>query len=221
VAVKPFSLTLGELPAMSQILLLTSSLRGDASYSTRVARALVEQLQAATPGATVTVRDLAGAPLPPIDADFIAGQALPPEKRSAAQAAAVALSDRLVQEVRDADAIVVASGMVNFSLASGLKTWFDYLLRAGVTFRYTETGPEGLVTGKTAYLVTASGGVYSEGPRKAIDFQEPYLRQLLAFIGITDVTAIAVEGVAFGPEAADKAVAGALAKIPAVVARAA
>jgi FMN-dependent NADH-azoreductase len=206
---------------MSHILLVTSSLRGDASYSTKVARALVDQLQAATPGAAVTVRDLAREPLPHIGADFVAGPALPPEKRSASQAAAVALSDRLVQEVVAADVIVVASAMVNFSLASGLKTWFDYLMRAGVTFRYSEKGPEGLVTGKKAYLVTARGGVYSEGPLKAIDFQEPYLRQLLAFIGVTDVEAIAVEGVAFGPEAADKAVAGALARIPAVVARAA
>jgi FMN-dependent NADH-azoreductase len=206
---------------MSHILLVTSSLRGDASYSTKVARALVDQLQAATPGAAVTVRDLAREPLPHIGADFVAGPALPPEKRSASQAAAVALSDRLVQEVVAADVIVVASAMVNFSLASGLKTWFDYLMRAGVTFRYSEKGPEGLVTGKKAYLVTARGGVYSEGPLKAIDFQEPYLRQLLAFIGVTDVEAIAVEGVAFGPEAADKAVAAALARIPAVVARAA
>jgi FMN-dependent NADH-azoreductase len=206
---------------MSHILLVTSSLRGDASYSTKVARALVDQLQTATPGAAVTVRDLAGEPLPHIDADFVAGPALPAKDRSAAQAAAVALSDRLVQEVVAADVIVIASGMVNFSLASGLKTWFDYLMRAGVTFRYSEKGPEGLVTGKKAYLVTARGGVYSEGPLKAIDFQEPYLRQLLAFIGVTDVEAIAVEGVAFGPEAADKAVAAALARIPAVVARAA
>lgn len=206
---------------MSHILLVTSSLRGDASYSTKVARALVDQLQAETPGAVVTVRDLAREPLPHIGADFVAGPAMPPEQRSASQNAAVALSDKLVQELFAADVIVIASAMVNFSLASGLKTWFDYLMRAGVTFTYTEKGAQGLVTGKKAYLVTARGGVYSEGPLKAIDFQEPYLRQLLAFIGVTDVEAIAVEGVAFGPEAAEKAVAAALAKIPAVVARAA
>ena len=111
--------------------------------------------------------------------------------------------------------------MINFGLASTLKTWFDYLLRAGVTFRYDETGVHGLVSGKKAYLVETRGGVYSDGPAKAFDFQEPYLRHLLGFIGVTDVEAIAVEGVAYGPDVAEKAVAGALDKVSTITARAA
>ncbi|WP_026868701.1 FMN-dependent NADH-azoreductase [Inquilinus limosus] len=206
---------------MSRILFVTSSPRGAASLSTKVATALVDRLQAQSPDAVVVRRDLAAQPLPHIGEDFLAAQALPAEARSPAQQAALALSDTLVQELFAADIIVIASAMINFGLASTLKSWFDYLLRAGVTFRYGETGAEGLVTGKKVYLVQARGGVYSEGPYKPFDFQEPFLRHLLGFIGLTDVKAIAVEGVAFGPEAAEKAVAGALDRVSTITARAA
>ncbi|MGO1080206.1 FMN-dependent NADH-azoreductase [Inquilinus sp. CA228] len=206
---------------MSRILFVTSSPRGAASLSTKVATALVDRLQAQSPGGAVVRRDLAAQPLPHIGEDFLAAQALPAEARSPAQQAALALSDKLVQEVFAADTIVIASAMINFGLASTLKSWFDYLLRAGATFRYDETGVHGLVTGKKAYLVEARGGVYSEGPSKPFDFQEPYLRHLLGFIGVTDVEAIAVEGVAYGPDVAEKAVAGALDKVSTITARAA
>ncbi|TSD89630.1 FMN-dependent NADH-azoreductase [Mycobacterium sp. KBS0706] len=205
---------------MSRILFVTSSPRGAASLSTKVATALVDRLQAQSPGVVVR-RDLAATPLPHIGEDFLAAQALPAEARSPAQQAALALSDTLVQELFAADTIVIASAMINFGLASTLKSWFDYLLRAGVTFRYDETGAHGLVTGKKVYLVEARGGVYSDGPAKPFDFQEPYLRHLLGFIGVTDVESIAVEGVAYGPDVAEKAVAGALDKVSTITARAA
>lgn len=206
---------------MSRILFVTSSPRGVASLSTKVATALVDRLQAQSPDATIVHRDLAAQPLPHIGEDFLAAQAILAESRSPAQQATLALSDTLVQELFAADVVVIASAMINFGLASTLKSWFDYLLRAGVTFRYGETGAEGLVTGKTVYLVQARGGVYSGGPYKPFDFQEPYLRHLLGFIGLTDVEAIAIEGVAFGPEVAEKAVAGALDKVSAITAQAA
>ncbi|WP_225771377.1 FMN-dependent NADH-azoreductase [Inquilinus sp. Marseille-Q2685] len=206
---------------MSRILFVTSSPRGAASLSTKVATALVDRLQTQSPGAVIVRRDLAAQPLPHIGKDFLAAQALPAEARSPAQQAALALSDTLVQELFAADVVVIASAMINFGLASTLKSWFDYLLRAGVTFRYGEAGPEGLVTGKTVYLVEARGGVYSDGPYKPFDFQEPYLRHLLGFIGLTDVESIAVEGVAFGPEAAEKAVIGALERVSTITAQAA
>ena len=116
-----------------------------------------------------------------------------------------------------ADVIVVASAMINFSLSSPLKSWIDHVLRAGVTFKYTETGPQGLATGKKAYLVLARGGVYSDGPMKQLDFQEPYLRATLGFIGITGVESIVIEGVAYGPEVAQKSVDKAMGRLSALV----
>ena len=203
---------------MSRILFVTSSPRGAASLSTKVATALVDRLQAQSPGGAVVRRDLAAQPLPHIGEDFLAAQALPAEARSPAQQAALALSDTLVQEVFAADTIVIASAMINFGLASTLKSWFDYLLRAGATFRYDETGVHGLITGKKVYLVQARGGVYSDGPSKPFDFQEPYLKHLFSFVGVTDIETIAVEGVAYGPDVAEKAVAGALARVSALAA---
>lgn len=199
---------------MSEILLVTSSPRGPMSYSTKVARSLAEELAESRPGTRIVVRDLASDPLPHIGADFLSGLAAPAETRTAGQAAAVALSDDIIAEVFAADIIVIASAMINFGLSSTLKTWFDYLLRSGGTFKYSDKGAEGLVKGKKAYIVEARGGIYSQGPMKAADFQEPYLKQLLSFIGITDVETIMVEGVAFGPEVAEKAFAAALAKVP-------
>lgn len=199
---------------MSNILLVTSSPRGDASHSSNVGRALVEKIAAQTPGAVVKIRDVAAEALPHLDGDFLAAvsaadrASLPAALRDRAD-----LADVLVDEVFAADVIVIASPMVNFGLTSQLKSWFDNILRAGKTFSYTAQGPEGLVKGKKAYIVTARGGVYSHGPMKALDFQMPYLKTLLGFIGITDVETIAVEGIAFGPEQAEKAVAGALAQV--------
>ena len=120
---------------------------------------------------------------------------------------ACALSDALVAELAAADILVIASPMYNFGMSSTLKAWFDHVLRAGLTFRYTAEGPEGLMTGKKAVVIESRAGCYSEGPGAALDGQEPHIRTLLGFIGITDVTFVRAEKLAFGPEAADAAIA--------------
>lgn len=203
---------------MSQILLVTTSPRGADSYSNQVAQALVAKLQAAAPGAKLVSRDFAEAPLPHVGEDYVVGRMLPVDQRSTAQATSVALSDALIAELFASDTIVIASPMYNFGVPSTLKAWIDHLARAGHTFAYGANGPTGLVTGKKVYLVVARGGVYSEGPMSGHNFQEPYLRTVLGFLGMTDVELIAVEGIAFGPEATEKAVDGALGKVAALAA---
>ncbi len=206
----------------NKILLVLSSPRGEASYSTQVAKDLVARLKGENPGAAVTVRDLGGDPLPHIGEDFVAGIFTPEDKRDATQRAEVERSDRLVDELLAADIVVIASAMINFAPTSTLKSWLDHIARAGRTFRYTEAGaPEGLVTGKKVYLVELRGGVYSEGSLKPIDFQEPYLRHMLGFLGMTDVEVITVEGTIFGAEAAQKSVDAALGKVGLMLAQAA
>jgi len=143
---------------------------------------------------------------------------LPVEQRTAAQANAVALSDTVIAELLASDTIVIASPMYNFGVPSTLKAWIDHLARAGHTFSYGATGPEGLVKGKKVYLVQARGGVYSEGPMGGYNFQEPYLKAVLGFLGMTEVETILVEGIAFGPEATEKALNGALGKVAALAA---
>ena len=201
---------------MSKVLLITSSPRGDASHSSRIARTLADQLASGSPKSTVVVRDLFRQPLPHIGEDFVSALGTPPENRTPAQKAAIALSDRVIAELFEADVIVIASAMINFGVSSTLKTYIDYILRSGATFRYTANGPEGLVKGKKAYIVPASGGVYSEGAYKPFNFQEPYLKHVLAFLGVTDVETIHIEGIAFGPEAAEKALAAAAGRVATV-----
>jgi FMN-dependent NADH-azoreductase len=201
---------------MGTVLLVTSSPRGDASHSTKIARSLAERLASGDSRSTVVVRDLSREPLSHIGEDFVTALATPAEKRTAAQSAAVALSDQLIAELFAADAIVIASAMINFGVSSTLKTYIDHLVRGGATFRYSETGPEGLVKGKKAYIVRASGGVYSEGPMQSFNFQDTYLTKILGFIGITDVEIIPIEGVAFGPEATKRALVAAAARVSAV-----
>ena len=201
---------------MSKVLLVTSSPRGEASHSTRIARTLADQLASGDPQSTVVVRDLFREPLPHIGEDFVAALGTPPEKRTPAQSAAAKLSDELIAELFAADVIVIASAMINFGVSSTLKTYIDNVLRAGSTFRYTANGPEGLVKGKKAYIVQASGGVYSEGAYKPFSFQVPYLKHVLGFIGVTDVEVIHIEGIALGAEAAEKAVAAAASRVATV-----
>jgi FMN-dependent NADH-azoreductase len=202
---------------MSQILLITSSPRLE-SYSTKVARSLAEQLASRALDSTVAVRDLTRDPLPHIDDSFAMGRSLPADKLTPRQKDVVALSDKLLKELFASDTIVIAAGMINFGIPSSLKAYIDYITRPGVTFNYTDKGPEGLIKGKKVYLVVARGGVYSEGPMQQFNFQDTYLRAALTFMGVNDIELIAIEGVAFGPEAADRAVSAALAKVSAIAA---
>ncbi|TMJ18377.1 MAG: FMN-dependent NADH-azoreductase [Alphaproteobacteria bacterium] len=190
---------------MTTALIVTSSANGEASVSSRLAATLAERLREADPSAHILLRDVGSDPLPHLTADTVA--AIKSEPATEAELAARALSDSLVEELAAADILVIASPMYNFGMSSTLKAWFDHVLRAGVTFRYTAEGPEGLMTGKKAVLIESRAGFYSEGPGAAMDGQEPHIRNLLGFIGIDDVTVIRAEKLAFGPEAAEAAIA--------------
>ncbi len=192
---------------MTNILYVTSSPRPDASLSDRVGQHLVDTLRASHPGATVTVRDLGREPLPHIDQDFVTVTRTATAPSNVAQRTALSRSDALVTELARADIVVIATGMINFTVPSTLKTWIDNIARPGRTFSYSEAGPKGLVTGKRVIIVAASGGVYSD--KRSFDFQIPYLRQVLGFLGMTDVEVIAVEGTGLGPDATERAVAAA------------
>jgi FMN-dependent NADH-azoreductase len=123
---------------------------------------------------------------------------------------ALALSDTLIAELKAADLVVIGAPMYNFGMPSTLKAWFDHVLRAGITFRYSAAGPEGLLKGKKAIVVESRAGLYSEGPAAAMDSQEPHLRTLLGFMGLDDVTFVRAEKLAFGPEAAEASIAEAV-----------
>lgn len=165
----------------------------------------VAELVTANPGARIARRDVGEAPIPHLTAETVAGVRGTPQTESEQRTRR--LSDELIAELRAADTIVIGAPMYNFGVPTGLRAWFDYVLRAGETFAYSEAGPKGLLTGKRAIVVESRGGLYSEGPAKAIDFQEPYLRQLLGFIGVTDVTFIHAERIGFGAHARDAAIA--------------
>lgn len=183
-----------------KILQINSSVRGAASESTRVASNIVARLTAANPAAQVTVRDLGANPHPVLDGAALGALFTPADQRSAEQAARVALDDALIAEAQAADVIVLGAPMYNFSMPIQLKAWFDAVARAGVTFRYTETGPEGLLKNKKVYVATARGGIY---PADA-DPQVPQIRMLLNFLGMTENEFIYSAGLAMGPEAAAK-----------------
>ena len=196
---------------MSTLLVLNSSLSGDASVSNLLVEQVVAQILAVAPRTNVIRRDLASGDVPHLTPQTVAG--VRAEAVTAAEAEARALSDQLIAELFAADTIVIGAPMYNFSIPSTLKAWFDHVLRAGATFSYSEAGPQGLLTGKRVIVVEARGGLYSEGPAQTADFQEGYLRHLLAFIGLTDVTFVRAEKIGYGPEARDEAIRGARATI--------
>jgi len=191
---------------MRQILCLTSSPRRDTSYSNLVAARVLKELRMVDPDAVITVRDLAGNPVPHIDEDFVTATRSVSGPRTNRQRALIEQSDILVDELLAADTIVIAAGMINFGVPSVLKAWIDYICRPGRTFRYTEHGSKGLLGGRRAILVLARGGLYSNGPLRGFEHEESYLRSVLAFLGITDIETILIEGVGLGPDAAERAV---------------
>ena len=198
-----------------KILQINSSARSAGANSTRLADTITARLKAANPAAVVELRDLAANPHPVLDEAALGALFTPAEQRTPEQAARVALDDALIAQVQSADAIVLGVPMYNFGVPVQLKTWIDAIARAGVTFRYTENGPEGLLKGKKVYVALARGGIYRDTPA---DSQVPYLKGVLGFLGMTDVEFIYAEGLAMGPESADKAFAAAEAAIGAVVA---
>jgi FMN-dependent NADH-azoreductase len=180
------------------ILQINSSARRQAGNSTRLANTVTERLLARNPGATLTVRDLASTPHPVLDETALAALFTPVAERTAEQSARVALDDALIAEVQDADVLVLGVPMYNFTIPVQLKSWIDAIARAGVTFRYTENGPEGLLKGKKVYVALARGGRY-RGTES--DTQVPYLRTVLGFLGMTDVHFIYAEGLNMGGDA--------------------
>ena len=192
---------------MNNILYLNSSVRSTGSVSRQLSGDFIEKLKAAHPGAKVVTRDLAANPLPHLSESMVGAYFTPPEQRSDEQKQLIKQSDEVVAELLAADIVVVGAPMYNFSVSSTLKSWIDHVARAGVTFKYTETGPVGLVHGKKFVIFTSRAGVYSSGPAQAMDFQETYLRGVLGFLGITDVSFVSAEGLAMGDEAVNSALA--------------
>lgn len=177
---------------MSNILYITASIRSDAeSISRGLGQRIVDGL-AATTGASVITRDLAANDLPFMTAERFGANLTPAADRSAEQADLAAIADTLIAELQAADAIVIAAPVYNFGPPSTLKAWADLVARAGTTFRYTATGPEGLLTGKKAYLAIASGGTPVGSD---FDFMTRWLTFFLGFLGITDVTMVAADGI--------------------------
>lgn len=199
---------------MGNILVLNSSVQGDSSVSRVLVEETVKRLVESAPQSKVFRRDLGAAPVPHLTTETLAGVRGVPSNE--AERATRALSDELIAELRAADTIVIGAPMYNFSIPTGLRAWFDYVLRAGETFSYSVTGPKGLLGGKRAIIIESRGGLYSEGPARAIDFQEPYLRQLLGFMGISNVAFVHAEKIGFGPEARELALNEAKAKIVAI-----
>lgn len=198
---------------MSRVLIIESSARQQDSTSRQLTRDFIAQWQAANPADSITVRDVALNPLPHLDSTLLGGWMKPEDQRSAEEVQALARSNELTDEVLAADVLVLAAPMYNFTIPSTLKAWLDHVLRAGVTFKYTETGPQGLLTGKRAYVLTARGGIHAGA---ASDHQEPYLRQVMAFIGIHDVTFIHAEGLNMGGDFHEKGLNQAKAQLAAV-----
>ena len=197
---------------MSKVLVLKSSILADYSQSSLLADYYAEN--AIAKGDTVTVRDLAANPIPVLDGELVGALRPSDAALSERQQQALALSDELIAELQAHDIIVLAAPMYNFNISTQLKNYFDLIARAGVTFRYTETGPEGLVTGKKAVVLSTRGGIHKDTPT---DLVTPYLALFLGFIGITDVQTILAEGIAYGPDVATKAIEQAKAEIKQIV----
>jgi len=194
-------------------------MNGSAAGRDSVSRALVadavSKLLEANPASHITHRDLGENPPPHLISQTLNG--VRGTATTDIEFAARRLSDELIGELKAADTVVIGAPMYNFSVPTTLRAWFDHVLRAGVTFKYVDGAVRGLLGGKRVIVIESRGGLYSEGPAQAIDFQEPYLRHLLGFIGITDVTFVRAEKIGYGPEARTAAIEAAKAQLSEVV----
>ncbi|MFH4497954.1 FMN-dependent NADH-azoreductase [Vibrio diabolicus] len=193
---------------MSRVLALKSSILGDYSQSNK----LVEDFIKNVDQDKLTVRDLAANPLPVLD--FAVATALrATEDLSQEQQAVVELSNTLIEEVKAADTLVIAAPMYNFTIPTQLKNWIDLIARAGVTFKYTENGVQGLIEGKKAIVITTRGGIHKDSPT---DNVTPYLRTVLGFVGITDVEFVYAEALNMGEDFAAKGISEAQSQLAAI-----
>lgn len=193
-----------------KILQINTAARSEGANSSKLADAISSRLKVKHPEAVLEVRDLAANPHPVLDEAALGALFTPPDQRTPDQAARVALDDALIAQTQSADVIILGVPMYNFGVPVQLKTWIDAIARAGVTFRYTENGPEGLIKGKKVYLALARGGIYRDTPN---DSQVPYLKTVLGFLGMTDIECVYAEGLAMGEEAAVQAFASAEAQL--------
>jgi len=191
------------------ILQINSSIYSATGQSSALADQFVADLRAQNPGARLTVRDLAADPVPHLDAARFAAFLSKPEERTPAQQAVVNYSDALIEELKRADVVVLGLPLYNFGLPSTLKAYFDHIGRAGVTFRYTEKGPVGLLTGKKVYVFAARGGLYAGTPN---DSQTPYIRTFLSFIGMSDIEFVYAEGLSISEASKQQSIARARAE---------
>ncbi|MGZ0078426.1 FMN-dependent NADH-azoreductase [Methylomonas sp. YC3] len=197
------------------ILQINSSIRAENAYSSRLADSLVAGLRQQAPTAQLTVRDLAKTPHPLLDEAALIALSTPAEQRSAEQAQRVALDDALIAEIQQADILVLTAPMYNFGIPAQLKAWIDAIARARVTFQYTANGVEGLLKNKQVYVIQTAGGKHSG---TETDSQSAYLRTVLGFLGMTDVTFIYAEGLAMGNDAEQLALQAAANQIAALAA---
>lgn len=187
---------------MSKVLILKSSILANFSQSNQLTDYFAKQFKTANSSSQITVRDLAAEPVPVLDGELVGALRPSDTPLTPRQAEALALSDTLIDELQAHDVIVIAAPMYNFNISTQLKNYFDLIARAGVTFKYTEQGPEGLVKGKRVIVLTSRGGIHKDGPS---DLVVPYLNIFLGFLGMTDVEFVFAEGIAYGPEVATKA----------------
>ena len=187
-----------------KILQIKSSVFSGNGQSSRLADQFVADLRAQDPRVQVVERDLAAEPVPHLDGARVGAFFAKPEERTAEQKAVITYSDALINELRRADVIVLGLPMYNFGVPSQLKAWFDHIARAGETFKYTEKGAVGLLTGKKAYVFAARGGLYGENHS-----QTEWLRQILGFVGIADLEFVYAEGLALGEDSRNNSIAAA------------
>lgn len=181
---------------MKKILHIISSPKVSGSFSNKLAIEIIERLLIANSGSTVMTQDLTNPVFPHFEQAHIDGFYTTPELHTEIEKNALIPSNEAIKKIMDADIIVISAPMYSFTIPSTLKSWFDHITRVGVTYRYTDHGPEGLIKNKKVYVAISTGGIYSYGPGKANDFTEPYLRTILNFIGMTDVKFFRAEGMA-------------------------
>ncbi|WP_431067172.1 FMN-dependent NADH-azoreductase [Methylotuvimicrobium sp.] len=191
---------------MTTLLQINSSIFSNGGQSSQLANAFVAKWRVRNPETKVVVRDLANEPLPHLDAQRVSAYFAQPGARTPEQQSFVDESETLIDEIKQSDVIVIGLPMYNFGIPSTLKAYFDRIARAGLTFRYTENGPEGLLPGKKVYVFAARGGMYAG---TALDSQTNYVRDFLNFLGITDIEFVYAEGLNMGEQAKDQALAGA------------
>lgn len=196
---------------MSSILHVASSSNLFTSVTRQIGTIMVDALVAADPSSHVLKRDLVASPIPHVSPEVVGamfGADIDP--------AVLGLSDELLEELFASDILVIEAPMYNLGIPSALKAWIDHIVRAGKTFEFGEMGPRGLISGKRAIIILGRGGIYTEGPAQALDYQETYLRAILGYIGFASIEAIHIEGVAMGPGQVAAAIASATERAAAI-----